>query len=179
MNCLLHCCCAPCSIKCVDSLINEDIAADLFWYNPNIHPATEYLNRRDTFINYARNYGLNYSLADEYGLRMFIIGVSANLDNRCEYCYKIRLEATAAYAAKNNYDCFSTTLLISPYQNHDLLRLVAEETSRRFNIPFLYRDFRSLFREGQKIARDSAFYMQKYCGCIFSEEERYKKRLTS
>jgi len=75
------------------------------------------------------------------------------------------------------YDAFTTTLLVSPYQNHELLIEVAEEMARKYNIEFLYRDFRPGFREGQAEARELGLYMQKYCGCVFSEEDRYSKQI--
>jgi predicted adenine nucleotide alpha hydrolase (AANH) superfamily ATPase len=158
----------------VENLRAGDICPDLFWYNPNIHPYTEYRSRRDTLIKFAGDEGLELILEDEYGLRSFIAGVYSNLENRCAYCYRTRLERTAAIAAKHGYDYFSTTLLISPYQKHDAIRKIAGETAEKYGVPFFYRDFRPGFRDGQKQARERGFYMQKYCGCIFSEEERYK-----
>lgn len=75
------------------------------------------------------------------------------------------------------YDAFTTTLLVSPYQNHDLLIQVAEELAEKYEVKFLYRDFRPGFREGQNEARELGLYMQKYCGCVFSEEDRYSKQI--
>ena len=75
------------------------------------------------------------------------------------------------------YDAFTTTLLVSPYQNHELLIKVAEEMAKKYGVEFLYRDFRQGFREGQSEARALGLYMQKYCGCVFSEEERYLKQI--
>ncbi len=98
------------------------------------------------------------------------------MDTRCSRCYEIRLEGTARYAAEHGYEQFSTTLLISPYQNHDLLRETGEYMAQKHGVAFLYRDFRPYFREGQQKAREMELYMQKYCGCIFSEEERYQKK---
>jgi predicted adenine nucleotide alpha hydrolase (AANH) superfamily ATPase len=176
---LLHTCCAPCSIKCIDSLAEEQIKPALFWYNPNIHPFTEYRSRQDTLVKYAADAGLELITDDEYGLRSFIRNMpidAAQTDYgppRCAYCYRLRLEKTAARAAESSYDYFSTTLLISPYQNHDLIRQIGEELGDTYRVKFLYRDFRPLFREGQAKARELGLYMQKYCGCIFSEEERY------
>ena len=112
---------------------------------------------------------------DEYGLRLFLGSVWPNYDNRCEYCYTVRLESTARIASERGYTHFSTTLLISPYQNHDLIRSIAQKIGEKYGVEFLYHDFRPYFREGQKIAREKGIYMQKYCGCIFSEEERYIK----
>jgi predicted adenine nucleotide alpha hydrolase (AANH) superfamily ATPase len=88
----------------------------------------------------------------------------------------LRLEKTASFAAVNGYDAFSTTLLISPYQNHDFLKLNGEKLAAQYGVSFLYRDFRPRFREGQRLAKEREYYMQKYCGCIFSEEDRYAKK---
>jgi predicted adenine nucleotide alpha hydrolase (AANH) superfamily ATPase len=191
MKLLLHTCCAPCSVQCVESLKREGIKPDLFWYNPNIHPFTEYRTRRDTLVQFAKETDLALTLDDEYGLRSFIRGVYPTFERsegtqqpasdhpRCAYCYRTRLEKTAACAAAHGYESFSTTLLISPYQNHGLIRELGEELAAACGVEFLYRDFRPCFREGQNQARAKGYYMQKYCGCIFSEEERYdpKKRL--
>lgn len=173
---LLHICCAPCSISCIDTLRGEGIDPSGFWFNPNIHPVTEYRNRRDALVEYAKLIGLDLVIKDEYGLRSFITTVSPDFDARCGKCYRMRLEATARHAAENGYDNFSTTLLVSPYQNHELLRETCEEMADAFHIRFLYRDFRPRFREGQQKARELSMYMQKYCGCIFSEEDRYMKK---
>ena len=93
------------------------------------------------------------------------------------YCYQKRLGETVRYAAENGYDAFTTTLLVSPYQKHDELKKVCEDLAQKSGIKFIYRDFREGFREGQKKARELGLYMQKYCGCIFSEEDRYAKQI--
>lgn len=176
MKTLLHACCAPCSIECVNTLRKEELEPTLYWYNPNIHPFTEYRSRKETLVAYAKNNALNYILQDEYGLRPFLAEVMSSCEPRCIHCYEMRLEGTARYAAEHGYEQFSTTLLISPYQNHELLRETGEKMAQKYGVPFLYRDFRPYFREGQQKAREMELYMQKYCGCIFSEEERYQKK---
>ena len=88
----------------------------------------------------------------------------------------MRLDKTAQKAKELGFDYFSTTLLISPYQNHEMIYEVAEDMAEKYGVKFLYKDFRPFFREGQKIAMELGMYMQKYCGCIFSEEERYLKK---
>lgn len=176
MNVLLHACCAPCANMPIQSLRDEDMAVTAFWYNPNIHPFTEYRSRKNTLIDYAKTVDLPLVVIDDYGLREFVQAVAGNIDDRCGHCYRCRLEETAKYAAANGFDCFTTSLFISPYQNHELLRLVAEEMGEKYGVPFLYRDFRPLFRAGQERARALELYMQKYCGCVFSEEDRYRKK---
>jgi len=175
MKMLLHTCCAPCSIQCVEVLRNQGIEPVAFWFNPNIHPLLEYRSRKLTLIDYAKSIGMELILQDEYGLRQFVKGACADLDSRCEFCYHMRMDAVASCASQNGFDCFSTTLLISPYQNHELIRSVAETAAIKHGVEFIYRDFRPHFRTGQQRARELGLYMQKYCGCIFSEEERYSK----
>ena len=87
------------------------------------------------------------------------------------------MEQTAKYAKENGYEAFTSTLFVSPYQKHEELKKVCEELSRKYEIKFLYRDFRVGFREGQAKARELGLYMQKYCGCVFSEEDRYQKKI--
>ena len=113
-------------------------------------------------------------------MREFCKNVIDDLENRCvKYCYRVRLEQTAKYAKEHGYDTFSTTLLISPYQNHEALKQIGEEMAQKYNLKFLYRDFRPGFREGQAEARELGLYMQKYCGCVFSEEMRYNNHNTT
>ena len=176
MKVLLHICCAPCSIMCIETLRREGIEPVGFWDNPNIHPYTEYRSRKNTLVEYARTVGLELIAHGKYGLRPFIGEVAENIEGRCVKCYRMRMRAAARYAAENGFTHFTSTLFVSPYQNHELLRREAEAAAAEFQTEFLYRDFRPYFREGQERAREMGLYMQKYCGCIFSEEERHQTR---
>jgi len=188
MKLLLHCCCAPCSVACITSLREEGVEPVLFWYNPNIHLCKEYMNRRNCLVQYVQTLGLPLIMDDQYGLRQFISlfkdipeegsGGSINFDfpRRCAFCCRLRMERTALAAKEKGFDAFSTTLFISPYQNHELLKEEAETAAERYGTVLLYRDFRSRFRKGQAEARRLGLYMQKYCGCIFSEEDTQDQR---
>lgn len=176
MKTLLHICCAPCSIACIEQLREDGIEPTGLWYNPNIHPFTEYRARRNTLVDYAKSIGLELVVENEYGLRTFVQAVCNDIDHRCSYCYRCRLEETAKYAVAHGFDSFTTTLLISPYQNRDLLCQTGEALAQQTGLRFLPYDFRPRFREGQQKARGLGLYMQKYCGCIFSEEDRYCKK---
>lgn len=174
MKLLMHTCCAPCSVYCIESLKTEKIEPTLYWFNPNIHPYIEYKTRRDTLLEYAKMVNLELVVNENYGLRNFCKEVIGDLENRCvNYCYPVRLEETAKYAKENGYDAFTSTLFVSPYQKHEELKKVCEQMAKKYGVDFLYRDFRVGFREGQQKARELGLYMQKYCGCVFSEEERY------
>ena len=174
MKLLMHACCAPCSVYCIDTLRKEGIEPTLYWYNPNIHPYKEYVARRDCLIDYTSKIGIKCIVEDEYGLDEFCKNVSNKLESRCvDYCYPIRLRKTFEYAKENGYDAVSTTLLYSIYQKHDFIKYYCKKLSNEFGIQFLYRDFRVGFWEGHEEAKNAGLYMQKYCGCIFSEESRY------
>ena len=175
MKTLLHICCAPCANMCIDTLRQDGQELTGYWYNPNIHPFTEYRARRNCLRDYAASIALPLVEQDDYGLRPFVRAVAEDIDGRCVKCYKMRLFAAADYAAQNGFDSFTSSLFISPYQNHELLKQVAERAADTFHVRFQYRDFRPLFRQGQERARELGFYIQKYSGCVFSEQERYLK----
>ena len=175
MKTLLHICCAPCANQCIDVLRAEGQELTGFWYNPNIHPFTEYRSRRNCLRDYAQRVELPLIERDEYALRPFVRAVAEDIGNRCVKCYEIRLFAAARMAAEGGFDSFTSSLFISPYQQHELLREVGERAAMEYGVRFLYRDFRPYFRAGQERARELGMYIQKYCGCVFSEEERYLK----
>ena len=175
MKVLLHICCAPCSIMCIETLRSEGIEPVGFWDNPNIHPYTEYRARRDCLREYAQTIDLPLLERNDYALRPFVRAVAEDLDNRCGKCYEMRLFEAARQAKEGGFDSFTSSLFISPYQNFDLMRETAERAALEYGVEFLFRDFRPYFRAGQEKARELGFYMQKYCGCVFSEEERYIK----
>ncbi len=174
---LMHTCCAPCSVSCIELLRSQDIEPVSYWFNPNIHPYMEYKARRDTLMAYAPTINMELIVQEDYGLRDFCRAVASDIDHRCSHCYEVRLEQTARFAAENGFDSFTTTLLVSPYQDHELLAETADRMGHKYGVTFLYRDFRPGFRDGQAKARELGFYMQKYCGCVFSEEERYQNKI--
>lgn len=179
MKLLLHICCASCSAACIKCLRDENIDVVGYWYNPNIHPFKEYDSRIKALREYSKMINLNVVYDDYYGLDDFVKNTVNIIDNRCGYCYLSRMERCFKYASDNGYDAFSTTLLISPYQKHDLIKSICEKLSKKYNIQFLYRDFRPYYELGREMFRETGLYMQKYCGCIFSEESRYKQQIES
>jgi predicted adenine nucleotide alpha hydrolase (AANH) superfamily ATPase/N-acetylglutamate synthase-like GNAT family acetyltransferase len=170
----MHTCCAPCSVYCIDELRSRGIEPTLYWYNPNIHPYTEYMARRDCVKEYAQKINVKAVFEDEYGLDEFCKNVSKNINARCvNYCYPVRLRKTFEYAKANGYDTVTTTLLYSIYQKHDFIKKLMEDLRKEFEIDFLYIDFRKGFWQGHEKAIEQGLYMQKYCGCIFSEEQSF------
>ena len=128
-------------------------------------------------MNILEIFGVECIIDDEYGLDEFCKNVVSNIEGRCiNYCYPMRLRKTFEFAKQNGYDAVSTTLLYSIYQKHDYIKLYCEKLSEEYGIEFLYRDFRYGFWKGHEEAKDAGLYLQKYCGCIFSEEDRYVKK---
>lgn len=175
---LMHTCCAPCSVACVESLRAEGLQPTSYWFNPNIHPYKEYQARKQTLEKYAKSIGMKLIIGGRYDVRGFLQALDGDFDfgSRCEVCYRLRFEQTARFAAENGYDCFTSTLFISPYQNQELMRRTAQHCAEEYGVEFIYRDFRPLFKEGQEKARELGLYMQKYCGCILSDAEKYAKK---
>jgi predicted adenine nucleotide alpha hydrolase (AANH) superfamily ATPase len=164
-------------VFCIEQLRKENIEPTLYWYNPNIHPFKEYEKRRDTLKEYASSIDVKAIIEDEYGLDEFCKNTANNLEKRCSaYCYPVRLKKTFEYAKANGFDAVSTTLLYSIYQDHYFIKTLCEKLSEEYGVEFIYRDFRVGFWEGHRKAVDAGLYMQKYCGCIFSEEDRYLKK---
>jgi len=175
MKVLLHICCAPCANRPLADLQAQGHEVTGYWYNPNIHPFTEYRARRNTVREYLAEIGVPLIEQNDYALRPFVRAVAEDIAHRCVKCYDMRLFETARTAKEQGFDAFTSSLFISPYQNHSLMMEVAQRAAETYGVEFLYQDFRPLFKEGQEFAREHGFYMQKYCGCVFSEEERYLK----
>jgi len=175
MKILLHTCCGPCAVVYTDGLDGAGYNYDFLWYNHNIHPYTEYRNRKQALETFAKNKNCKLVMVDEYGLEGFVETTLANPSARCQSCYKNRLEFTAKKAQEEGYSAFSTTLLASPYQNFDTICKLGNALAKKHGLKFIVEDFRERFRAGLAKAREMGLYMQKYCGCIFSEKERYVK----
>jgi len=171
---LLHICCAPCAIHPTEELRKEN-GSDVtgFFYNPNIHPRQEMERRRDALLDYAEKEKLEV-VFDDYDERDFFdkIGDEKEPPARCGICWRMRLERTALYAVRHGFDAFTTTLLVSPYQDYGMMAKIGSELSEELGIAFLARDWRPGFRKAQQLARERGIYRQKYCGCVFSIKER-------
>ena len=176
MKLLLHCCCGPCAVGSLPQFEEHGYQPFGYFYNPNIHPYQEHKARRLSFIELMERRGLPYLAVKDYPLEEWLRQVAPAPEQRCAYCYQSRLLTAAEFALNNGFEHFSTTLLISPYQNHQLIRETGERIAAAKGLEFVYRDLRGGFRQGQEEARAMGLYMQKYCGCIYSEKERYQKK---
>ena len=177
MNILLHICCAPCAIAPVGELRGEGHLIGGYYFNPNIHPYSEYLKRKDAVDAYAGEAGLTVTCGD-YAVREYFQHIAYNEDasGRCPVCWWLRMLQSAKFARENGFDAFTTTLLGSPYQDHAILKSVCEDVAKNCGVAFYYKDFRTGFREGQALAKAKGIYRQQYCGCLYSEMERLEKK---
>jgi len=169
---LLHTCCASC-LTAPYPHIKNDFEVTAFWWNHNIHPITEYFARRDALRQFVKANNVEYIEHDVYGLLEFLKNAEEAGEDRCRKCYQTRMKITAKIAKNLGFDCFSTTLLYSIYQKHDLLKEVCEQIAIEAGVEFFYYDFREYWKEGQELTKEHGIYRQKYCGCIYSEMERY------
>ncbi len=177
MKLLLHACCGPCATGVIRALLIEglDENIQLYFHNPNIQPYQEFKARRQSFEETVAFYKLPAIIDNSYDLESWLKAVAPKPEQRCEYCYRERLEATAKQALSLGCSHFSTTLLVSPYQDQDKIRAIGEQYATEYGLNFFYRDWRPHFRSGLAAAREKELYMQKYCGCIYSEKERFYK----
>jgi len=177
MNILLHICCAPCAIFPIEELRKESHKLAGLFYNPNIHPYSEYLKRKSEVEKYCREIGVNM-ICPDYDLEDYFQKISYNegQKNRCPACWWLRLERTAKFAKDNGFDAFTTTLLGSPHQDHDVIKSIGEDIAKRSGLKFYYKDFRLGFKAGHELAKKRGMYCQNYCGCLFSEKERLEKK---
>ena len=176
MTVLLHLCCGPCTIFPLTALREQGFAVQGYFHNPNIHPFREFKQRLATLEDLARRTSLPVEYEREYGLREYLRRVVFHEEDRCPLCYRMRLAATAKKARELGAEAFSTTLLYSRYQRHETIRALGEELARQFGVPFYYEDFRVGWQEGIDASLEMGLYRQPYCGCIYSEQERYDKK---
>lgn len=176
MKLLLHICCGPCALYPVRQLAGdrfEEIVG--FYYNPNIHPLSEYKRRKGALRDAEEKLGFSV-IYPPYKMEEYFDKIASKEDapSRCRLCWELRISETAGFAKKNGFDIFTTTLLISPYQSHELVKEIGEVLAREKGVEFYYQDFRRGFRESQEEAKKKGMFRQKYCGCVFSELERAK-----
>ena len=177
MTLLLHVCCAPCLLYPAQVLAERQISFTCYFFNPNIHPFKEFKTRLDTFVSLAESRTYPYVIERDYGLRSFLRAVVFQEQRRCIICYRTRLEKSFQRAASLHFSTVSTTLLYSKYQNHQRLVDQSEQLSQQYGLNFSYYDFRVGWQQGIDESISLGLYRQPYCGCIYSEQERYDNKI--
>ena len=174
MRILLHTCCAVCLPGPLEALKGGGDEVAPFFYNPNIQPLLEFRKRLKAFRVLAESTGIRVEFDQTYDLELFFRTVLADMANRCALCYRLRLGEAARRAAEGGYEAFATTLSASPHQKHDLIRAEGERAGREHAVAFVYRDWRALHEANVALARRRSVFRQQYCGCVWSEQERYQ-----
>lgn len=180
MRILLHICCGPCSIMPIRQLLAEGHELSGWFYNPNIHPLGEYLKRREGAVQVAAFHNIPLLFAQdmpEYDVNAWAREALTYPKGRCSYCRESRFDAAAGAARELGFDAFCSSLLYSRRQNHEGMREAGENASQKWGVDFLYRDFRPFWQEGINASKELGIYRQQWCGCVFSEEERYAREL--
>ncbi len=175
----MHICCANCSLYPIKTLTEKGVSVTGLWFNPNIHPYAEYSMRLNAVTQFQKAWGLSIDYIDYYGIKEFIQRTGNGGENRCNVCYEMRLDKTAQKAREIGADCFTTSLLISPYQKFDVIINIGREMEKRHSVEFFIEDFRPGWKQGVELSKELGLYRQKYCGCIYSEMERYLKKVRS
>ncbi len=167
---LLHVCCAPCALM-PHKYLSEEFDTTLFFYNPNIHPKEEFEKRRDCFLEFVEKENIKYISVNEYTPFEKWVKDKPTLEfpKRCFTCYTPRLEESAKQAKELGFDYFSTSLLYSRYQQHDMIISQGHAFAKDYEIQFIDRDFRPYWYDGINLSKEKNFYRQKYCGCGLPE----------
>jgi hypothetical protein len=176
---LIHVCCAHCAAYTAEYWKTQGYEAAGFWYNPNIHPYTEHQNRLEAIQKLAQQIGLPLIIAEGYDMVEYFRRVTGHETERCGDCFDLRLNKTAATAKEKGFDGFTTTLLISPDQKHQLIQAVGELIAAAQGVSFLYADLRKRYSDSRHITKPMDLYRQQYCGCLYSELERYSEKKRS
>lgn len=176
MKTLLHVCCGPCALYPLQQLEKLGHQITGYFYNPNIHPFKEFKRRQVSLEEYAKSINLKLHVEREYGLTSFMREVVFKEDKRCPICYEMRLLKCVQFAKNNNYEAFTTTLLYSRYQNHGTIIEICNKLEEQYDIKFIYNDYRIGWQKGIDESIALNLYRQPYCGCIYSEQERYDKK---
>jgi epoxyqueuosine reductase len=171
---LLHTCCAPCLTIPHRILREQGYEVVPFFYNPNIHPFREYRERYLAVLDYCDEKKLALRTGS-YDMQLFLVEVSTRVETRCERCFEIRLSAAAAEARRLGIGEFTTTLLVSPYQDQALIRRAGEAAAIENGVLFRGDDMTEGYAESVRVSREAGIYRQSYCGCVYSELERFQK----
>lgn len=185
MRVLLHVCCGPCAIMPLRRLLDEGHQVEGFFYNPNIQPLAEYLRRREGAAQVAEQYRLRMHWAVEGGdydtagwlRRQAAAGADFSPATRCPQCWRERLDRAFALAARHGFAAVTTSLLYSRRQRHEEIAALGLDLAGEYGVEFLYRDWRPDWQQGIELSKEWGVYRQPYCGCIFSENDRYARDL--
>jgi len=172
---LVHSCCAHCAAYTAQYWREQGYEVTTLWYNPNIHPYMEHQHRLEAMQSLAQEINLPLIVTGGYDMINYFRQVVGHEADRCQYCFRLRLSKTVETAHQMGFSAFTTTLLISPHQKHDLLCEIGNELAEEAGVPFLHADLRKRYSDSRRMTKGLDLYRQQYCGCVYSEWERYAK----
>jgi epoxyqueuosine reductase len=175
MNMLVHACCAHCTAYTIEHWRKEGHRVTALWYNPNIHPFTEHNLRLDAMKQLSQNMDFPLVVVEGYDFKEYFRRVAGHEDDRCRYCFELRLTRVAEKAKELGMDAFTSSVLISPHQKHELAREIGERAAAGVGVSFAYADLRKRYSDSRRLTKPMELYRQQYCGCIYSEVERYRE----
>ena len=183
---LMHACCAPCSSYVIEYL-SSIFDMTMYFYNPNISPESEFTFRGSELERFISEFPHKFEIKlvraqyEPEKFRELAKGLETLPEGgeRCFKCYVLRLEKTAAYAAENSFDYFSTTLSISPHKNAQKLNEIGRELSEKYGVPYLFSDFKKKngYKRSCELSAKYGLYRQNYCGCIYSKAEARQRAM--
>jgi hypothetical protein len=181
---LIHVCCAHCAAYTIEHWRREGYEIAGFWYNPNIHPYSEHQHRLESMKSLAVQLNIPLFISEGYDMPEYFRRVAGHEEERCRHCFELRLTKTAETAREKGYDAFTTTLLISPHQKHELIKEIGEKAvlqqvqgeRGKKGVSFLYADLRKRYSDSRHLTKPLDLYRQQYCGCVYSEWERYSEK---
>lgn len=182
---LLHSCCGPCSSSVLERL-TEDFRVTVFYYNPNIAPAEEYLMRVREQERFVKEFPAKHLVSfreGPYEPERFYAAAQGLEDvpeggERCRRCFRLRLAETAKLAAEEGSDYFTTTLSVSPMKDARVLNEIGQEIAAQVGIAYLPSDFKKKngYLRSCELSREYGMYRQDYCGCVFSQRQREREK---
>lgn len=172
---LVHTCCAHCSAYTVEYWRSQGYIVSGFWYNPNIHPFTEHNLRFEAVKKLSETMDFPLIVAEGYDFKEYFRRAAGQEESRCGACFGLRLGTAARKARELGINAFTSSLLISPHQKHELAKEMGEKAAAENGVIFLYADLRKRYSDSRHITKPMELYRQQYCGCIYSEYERYSE----
>ena len=175
---LLHACCAPCSSYVLEYL-SDYFKITVFYYNPNISPESEYKYRLEEEKRLISQLNTKYPVSiidSEYNPNTFfsaVKGLEKEVEGgeRCNVCFKLRLEETAKLCKEQGFDYFATTLTISPLKNANNINAIGSDLAQKYQVNYLPSDFKKKngYKRSTELSKQFNLYRQNFCGCVFSK----------
>ena len=182
---LVHVCCAACFSYAHKVLTRDEFSVTAYFYNPCTHGRSEFNKRLLDLKKYCEQHNVKL-VVPEYDIQEFFAPLMPLQDKnsikyisdrrrfrtkRCQFCYDLLLTRTAEEAKRRKFEAFTSTMLTTPYKDHEEIMNIGLELEHEIKIKFMYKDFRKGYWQGRNYARSHKMHIATYCGCSFSAQE--------